>query len=50
MRTVIVRDAMRIPLGKQCENNAVRVVWPGIVEKYAKLYGEGSFELVVVQR
>ena len=50
MSTVIVRDAMRILLGKQCENNAVLVVWPGIVEKYAKLYGEGRFELVVVQR
>ena len=43
MRTVIVRDAMRIPLGKQGENNAVRVVWPEIA-------GEGRFELVVVQR
>ena len=50
MRTVIVRDAMRIPLCKQCENNDVRVVWAGIVEKYAKLYGECRFELVVVQR
>lgn len=50
MRSVIVRDAMRIPLGKQGENNAVRVVWPGIVEKYAKLYGKGRFELVVVQK
>lgn len=45
-----MRDAMRIPLGKQGENNAVRVVWPEIAEKYAKLYGEGRFELVVVQR
>lgn len=50
MRTVIVRDAMRIPLGKQGENNAVRVVWPVIAEKYAKLYGDGRFELVVVQK
>lgn len=50
MRTVIVRDAMRIPLGKQGENNAVLVVWPGIAEKYAKLYGDGRFELVVVQK
>lgn len=50
MRTVIVRDSMRIPLGKQGENNAVRVVWPGIAEKYAKLYGDGRFELVIVQK
>lgn len=41
---------MRIPLGKQGENNAVRVVWPMIAEKYAKLYGKGRFELVVVQK
>lgn len=50
MRTVIVRDAMRIPLGKQGENNAVLVVWPEIAGKYAKLYGNGRFELVVVQK
>lgn len=49
MRTVIVRDAMRIPLGKQGENNAVRVVWPGIIESYAKLYGGGDFSLVVLR-
>lgn len=50
MRTIVVRDNMRIPLGKQGENNAVRVVWPKIAEKYAKLYGDGRFELVVVQK
>ena len=49
VRTVVVRNGARIPLGKQGENNAVRVVWPGIAEKYAKLYGDGRFELVVVQ-
>lgn len=50
MRTIVVRDNMRIPLGKQGENNAVRVVWPKIAEKYAKLYGDGRFELVVMQK
>lgn len=50
MRTVIVRNGTRIPLGKQGENNAVRVVWPEIAEKYTKLYGKGRFELVVVQK
>lgn len=50
MRTIVVRDNMRIPLGKQGENNAVRVVWAEIAEKYAKLYGDGRFELVVVQK
>lgn len=50
MRTIVVRDNMRIPLGKQGENNAVRVVWPKIAEKYAKLYGDGRFELAVMQK
>lgn len=50
MRTVVVRNSTRIPLGKQGENKAVRVVWPEIAEKYAKLYGNGRFELVVVQK
>ena len=50
MRTVVVRNGAHIPLGKQGENKAVRVVWPGIVEQYAKLYGDGRFELVVVQK
>lgn len=50
MRTVVVRNGTRIPLGKQGENKAVRVVWPEIAEKYTKLYGDGRFELVVVQK
>ena len=50
MRTVVVRNGARILLGKQGENKAVRVVWSGIVEQYAKLYGDGRFELVVVQK
>lgn len=44
-----MREAVRIPLGKQGENNAVRVVWPGIIESYAKLYGGGDFSLVVLR-
>ena len=50
MRTVVVRNGARILLGKQGENNAVRVVWPEIAKKYTKLYGDGRFELVVVQK
>lgn len=50
MRTVVVRNGTRILLGKQGENKAVRVVWPEIAEKYTKLYGDGRFELVVVQK
>ena len=45
MRTVIVRDVTSIPLGRQGENLAARVVWPDIVEKYRALYGEGTFAL-----
>lgn len=45
MRTVYVQACIRFPLGKQGENEAVRVVWPGIVEKFRKLYGSGAFTL-----
>ena len=45
MRTLIVRENMNIVLGRQGENEALRVVWPGIVTDWAKLYGEGTFQL-----
>ena len=45
MRTVYVQACIRFPLGKQGENEAVRVVWPGIVGKFRELYGSGSFTL-----
>nr|DAG46807.1 MAG TPA: nucleoid-associated protein [Caudoviricetes sp.] len=45
MRTVYVQACIRFPLGKQGENEAMRVVWPGIVEKFRKLYGSGAFTL-----
>lgn len=47
MRTLIVRDIMRITLGRQGENAALRIVWPDIAEKYARLYGNGVFSLAV---
>lgn len=40
-----MQACIRFPLGKQGENEAVRVVWPGIVEKFRKLYGNGAFTL-----
>lgn len=46
MRTIVVRDNMRIPIGRQGENDAVRVVWPGIADKCRTLYGDGIFSLV----
>ena len=45
MRTVYVQACIRFPLGKQGENEAARIVWPGIVEKFRKLYGNGAFTL-----
>lgn len=45
MRTVYAQACIRFPLGKQGENEAVRVVWPGIVEEFRKLYGNGAFTL-----
>lgn len=50
MRTLIVRDAMRIPIGRQGENEAQRVVWPDIVTGWAKLYGDGVFSLAVKRK
>ena len=40
-----MQACIRFPLGKQGENEAVQVVWPGIVEKFRKLYGSGAFTL-----
>lgn len=50
MRTLIVRDAMRIPIGRQGENEAVRIVWPDVVTLWAKLYGDGIFSLAVKRK
>ena len=50
MRTLIVRDAMRIPIGRQGENEAQRVVWPDIVTGWAKIYGDGVFSLAVKRK
>lgn len=49
MRAVIVRENMRIPIGRQGENDAVRIVWPGVIESYGKLYGEGFFSLIALR-
>ena len=45
MRTVYAQACVRFPLGKQGENEAVQVVWAGIVEEFRKLYGSGAFTL-----
>lgn len=45
MRTVYVQELMRLPLGKQGENGAARIVWQGLAARYQALYGAGVFTL-----
>lgn len=45
MREIKVRDLAYIPLGRQGENNAQKVIWPGIADSWTQLYGEGVFAL-----
>ena len=47
MRTVYAQKNKKIILGRQGEDKAVRVVWPGIVSDWSSLYGDGSFQLSV---
>ena len=47
MRTVYAQKNKKIILGRQGEDRAVRVVWPGIVSDWSSLYGDGSFQLSV---
>lgn len=47
MRTVYAQKNKKIILGRQGEDRAVRVVWPGIVSEWSSLYGGGSFQLSV---
>lgn len=47
MRTVYAQKNKKIILGRQGEDKAVRVVWPGIVSDWISLYGDGSFQLSV---
>lgn len=47
MRTIEVKDLAYLPLGRQGENKAQRIVWPGIADSWARLYGAGVFALTV---
>ena len=49
MRTVYAQKNKKIILGRQGEDKAVRVVWPGIVSEWSSLYGDGSFQLSVMR-
>ena len=47
MRIIIVRNTMIIPVGRQGENEAQRIIWPDIVTRWSKLYGDGVFSFAV---
>lgn len=47
MRTIEVKELAYLPLGRQGENKAQRIVWPGIADSWARLYGAGVFALTV---
>lgn len=49
MREIEVRELPYLPLGRQGENKAQRIVWPGIADSWARLYGEGVFALTVLR-
>ena len=38
---------MIIPVGRQGENEAQRIIWPDIVTSWSKLYGDGVFSFAV---
>ena len=50
MREIEARGLAYIPLGRQGENGAQKVVWPGIADSWARLYGNGVFALAVLRQ
>lgn len=49
MREIEVRELPYLPLGHQGENEAQRIVWRGLADSWARLYGEGVFALTVLR-
>ena len=49
MREIEVRELPYLPLGHQGENGAQRIVWRGLADSWARLYGEGVFTLTVLR-
>lgn len=49
MRTIEVKELAYLPLGRQGENEAQRIVWRGLADSWARLYGEGVFALTVLR-
>ena len=49
MREIEVRELPYLPLGHQGENEAQRIIWRGLADSWARLYGEGVFALTVLR-
>lgn len=49
MREIEVRELPYLPLGHQGENEAQRIVWRGLADSWARLYGDGVFALTVLR-
>ena len=49
MREIEVRELPYLPLGHQGENEAQRIVWRGLADSWARLYGEGVFALTALR-
>ena len=49
MREIEVRELPYLPLGHQGENEAQKIVWRGLADSWARLYGEGVFALTVLR-
>ena len=45
MRTIAVIGNETIRIGRVGENRAVQIIWPGLLEKWRELYGEGTVQL-----
>lgn len=49
MREIEVRELPYLPLGHQGENEAQRIIWRGLADSWARLYGEGVFALTALR-
>lgn len=45
MRTISVTGSEIIRIGRVGENRAVQIIWPGLLEKWRELYGDGTVQL-----
>lgn len=47
MQTIAVTGSETIRIGRVGENRAVQIIWPGLLEKWRELYGDGTVQLAV---